>query len=294
MKQTRRQLLGSILAGFAVAGGVSAGVRASTGVQLPTWGERAPDNLKAGPLGLNPEADPGEIPVAIRIPDADVDAEVERTKIVGGQMLDPSGPWVVAWYEGTGLAGERDNAVMSGHVDYWDVGPAVFRNVINLQEGAQMDVTGQDGATYTYALEYTERVTVADLTQEKINEIVGKTDYAALTLITCGGEFNYEAGEYYQRDILRARLVGSAGGDASAPSQAPAAEAGTPATVTRDAVNMRSAASTGGDIVSVLNEGQTVTITGDATEADGYTWVPVKLEDGTEGWVVQDFLAPAG
>jgi sortase (surface protein transpeptidase) len=298
MKQTRRQLLGSIVAGFTVAGGVATGARASSGVQLPTWGEQAPGNLKAGPLGLNPVPDEGEIPVSIRIPDADVDAEVERNKIVGGQMLDPSGPWVVAWYEGTGLAGSRGNAVMSGHVDYWDVGPAVFRNVVNLAQGSEIMIGGADGTTYSYAVEYTERVRIEELTQEKINEIVNRTDYAALTLITCGGEFNYDVGEYFERDIIRARLTGRAE-DASTiaaqgqPADQPAS-GGTPATITGEAVNLRSSASTSADIIGVLSAGQAVTITGESTEADGYVWLPVRLEDGTEGWVVQDFLRPAG
>jgi len=29
----------------------------------------------------------------------------------------------------------------------------------------------------------------------------------AVTLVTCGGEFNYAAGEYYKRDIIRGRLL---------------------------------------------------------------------------------------
>jgi hypothetical protein len=33
-----------------------------------------------------------------------------------------------------------------------------------------------------------------------------------------------------------------------------------------------------------------VTITGDPVEADGYTWLPATLEDGTTGWIVQDFV----
>jgi len=291
MKHTRRQLLGSILAGLTVAGGAAAGVRAGSGAQLPGGGN--PDNLMAGPLGLNPAADLGEIPVAIQIPQADVDAEVERTKIVGGQMLDPSGPWVVAWYEGTGLAGQRSNAVMSGHVDYWDVGPAVFRNVASLAEGAEIDISGEQGTVYTYAVESIERVTIADLTQEKINEIVGPTDYPALTLITCGGEFNYAEGHYYQRDVIRAKLVKSAAGATAGVEQAPAGS-GTQATVTGDTVNLRDAPSTSGNIVAELTKGQSVTITGDPQAADGYTWVPIRLADGTEGWVVEEFLSPAG
>jgi sortase (surface protein transpeptidase) len=291
MKQTRRQLLGSLFAGVAVAATATA-TRAGSGAQLPAWGDRAPGNLKAGPLGLNPEADPGEIPVAIQIPDAEVDAEVERTKIVGGQMLDPSGPWVVAWYEGTGLVGERDNAVMSGHVDYWDVGPAVFRNVANLVQGSQINVSGEDGTIYTYAVESVERVTIAELTQDNINEIVGRTNYAALTLITCGGQFNGQ--EYEQRDIIRAKLVGSSEEGITAGERQPAAGAETQATVAGESVNLRATPSTDGDIVATLTAGQAVTITGAPQDADGYTWVPVRLEDGTQGWVVEEFLTPAG
>ena len=290
MKQTRRQLLGSLTAGIAVAAVSSAGARAGSSAQLPA---RAAGPLKAGPLGLNPTANDGEIPVAIVIPDANVDAEVERNKIVGGQMLDPSGPWVVSWYEGTGLVGERDNAVMSGHVDYWDVGPAVFWEVASLQEGAQIQVEGEEGTVYAYAVEYVERVTIDQLTQDKINEIVGPTDYPALTLITCGGEFNYEAGEYTQRDIIRARLVsGPSPAFQQEPAAAPAEE--TQATAAVDGVNVRASASTSAEVVAVLSAGQVVTITGEAQDAEGYTWVPVRLEDGTEGWVSRDLLSIGG
>jgi hypothetical protein len=74
MKQTRRQLLGSLLAGFSVAG-IAGAARAGSGAQLPA---ASTGRLKAGPLGLNPAADDGEIPVAILSPVAEVDAEVER------------------------------------------------------------------------------------------------------------------------------------------------------------------------------------------------------------------------
>jgi sortase (surface protein transpeptidase) len=291
-----------MIAGCAVAGGLSKTVLASTAIQLPTRGDSPAANQEAGPLGLNPVSRQttakGELPVAIMIPQADVDAEVERTKIVDGQMLDPSGPWIVAWYEGTGLPGAVGNAVMSGHVDYWDVGPAVLRNVASLPVGAEMTVLGAGGGTFVYALEYIERVEVATLTAEKLQEIVGATDYAALTIITCGGRFNYDAGEYYERDIVRGRLVDDSGSDEAEAADAPAEDAGaiaSGASVTvRSGVNLRPEASTSGDPVRVLAAGDTLTITGDQVEAEGYIWWPVTTEDGTEGWVVEDFLEPAG
>jgi sortase (surface protein transpeptidase) len=296
-----------MIAGCAVAGGLSKAAFASNAIQLPARGDSPAGKQEAGPLGLNPVSmetvAKGEIPVAIVIPQADVDAEVERTKIVDGQMLDPSGPWIVAWYEGTGLPGEADNAVMSGHVDYWDVGPAVLRNVASLPEGAEITVLGANGGTFVYALEYIERVEVATLTPEKLQEIVGPTDYPALTIITCGGRFNYDAGEYYERDILRARLVnesetGAQGGEEPAAEQAPAddaaiLEAGASATVSAN-VNLRPDASTSGDPIQVLEAEEPLTITGDKVEAEGYVWWPVTTADGTAGWVVEDYLEPAG
>lgn len=290
-----RQWVLPVLASMVVLVGLSAGVAANSGGGLPGWGGSGADSPKAGPLGLNTTTVPaeGDVPVAINIPDAEVDAEVEIQQIVDGQMLDPSGPWVVSWYEQTAMVGTTGNAVMSGHVDYWEVGPAVFRNVANLQPGAEIRVVGQDGATYVYALEYIERVYIADLTAEEVNSprLVGNTDYAALTLITCGGEFDREAGEYLSRDIIRARLVSSEGGSApvASPTEEPVAGEGQ-ATVNDNDVNLRSEASTSSDIVATLSDGDVVTVLGDSEEADDRVWVRVRLEDGTEGWVVEDYL----
>jgi sortase (surface protein transpeptidase) len=300
MTQRIRQGFLPLLASLVVLVGLSAGVAANSGAGLPGWGSTGVDGPKAGPLGLNTTVAEGQVPIAISIPDAEVDAEVETQQIVDGQMLDPSGPWVVSWYEQTALIGERGNSVMSGHVDYWEVGPAVFRNVAKLQPGAEIRVIGQDGTTYVYALEYIERVYLSELTAEDINSprLVGNTDYAALTLITCGGEFDREAGEYLSRDIIRARLVSTdaSGTQAAAPAGEPAespdeAAAGSrQATVNDSGVYLRSEASTAGEVVTTLSEGNVVTVLGDSQEADGYIWWPVQLEDGTKGWVAEDFL----
>jgi sortase (surface protein transpeptidase) len=271
-------------------------VAAPVGVPTTTGGA---GTLKAGPLGLNQTPSTGELPVQMLIPDAEVDAEVEVRTAVDGAMQDPTGPWVISWYDFTVQAGAMGNSVYSGHVDYWEVGPAVLRNVANLGEGAEIEVVGQNGGRYTYAIEYIERVTVADLTPEDFQNIVGDTDYAALTIITCGGEFDYDAGEYKQRDIVRARLSASAPGTGGGETTEPAAEtdatqettesggeegggelaAGGTATITDDGVNVRSDASTSGDIVTSLAAGETVTITGESQEADGYTWWPIQTAD---------------
>jgi sortase (surface protein transpeptidase) len=266
---------------------------ANSGAQLPTWGL---GDLQAGPLGINPANDPGQIPVVMRIPDAGVDAEVERQQIVDGQMLDPTGPWVVAWYEQTARAGAIGNCVAAGHVDYWDVGPSVFYDLSDIGEGSLIDVTGKDGTVYTYAVTNIRRVEIATLTVEELNgpDLVGYTDYPALTLITCGGTF--DGSEYLERDIVRGELVSVQGVDAPATTADTPTDSGGEATspgtgtVNNDGVNLRAEATTDGEVVEVLASGTVVTITGDPVDADGYTWLPVSLESGVTGWVVQDFI----
>lgn len=271
-------------------------------------------DLQAGPLGLNPvSSDSGVVPVAIRIPDAAVDAVVERNEIVDGVMLDPSGPWVVSWYQETGLLGDMDNTVMSGHLDYWDVGPAVFYTVGQLQQNASIYVTGEDGSSYTYAVDWVETYDIEQLTSETIRDIVGPTDYRGLTLITCGGAFDAERGQYLSRTIVRARLVDAeiatrTGDQQATAEQAPAAEeqdaqevinpsagmlgVGGSATVTEDGLNLRGSATTNAEVITTLLQGQQAAIIGGPAEADSFAWWQIELNNGLQGWVVEDFLAP--
>jgi sortase (surface protein transpeptidase) len=153
------------------------------------------------------EAPKGVAPVQIQIDAAAVDAPVEEGQILDGVMQDPSGPWVVTWYKDLWSLGEGGNVVMAGHVDYWDTGPAVFYSIGALTEGDVIRVIGEDGETYEYAVEWSKLYNVAtELTPEVIrSEVVGTTDgEETLTLITCGGEFNYDTGEYVSRMVLRA------------------------------------------------------------------------------------------
>jgi sortase (surface protein transpeptidase) len=183
--------------------------------EVPSTGARRP-----GPVILaatrvetpepEPEPEPveGVAPIALQVDSVGVDAPIELGAVTDGVMMDPSGPWVVSWYEPLGKVGEGGNVVMAGHVDYWNVGPAVFWDVRYLPEGEVITVVGEDGKNYEYAVEWTQSYLADQLTPEVIQgEIVGDTGQETLTLITCGGEFDPATGEYNERWVVRANLI---------------------------------------------------------------------------------------
>lgn len=185
-----------------------------------------------------------------------------------------------------------------------------------------MQVRGSDGATYTYAVAWVRTYEVAGLTPETINEIVGPTNTEALTLITCGGDFDYDTGQYLSRTIVRGHLVevdgvpvtenavadeqavsdddsevAVAGLDRGAPPDDEGSGAvlrvGGTAAVTDESVNLRSSASTESDIMTTLTEGQEVVVTDGPQDAEGHTWWQIELPDGARGWVAADYLEPS-
>jgi uncharacterized protein YgiM (DUF1202 family) len=55
-------------------------------------------------------------------------------------------------------------------------------------------------------------------------------------------------------------------------------------------VNLRSSASTSGNVIQVLSAGAVGNITGGPSSGGGYVWYLIKLTTGATGWVAQDFF----
>jgi sortase (surface protein transpeptidase) len=151
-----------------------------------------------------PRQSRGPKPMAIMIPDAEVDAPIEVCEIVDGVMSAPSGPWVVGWYRESGHLGEADNVVLAGHLDYWGVGKAVFYHVGSLKKDDDIQVIGDDNQQYPFKVEWVRKIDMTKTGADGIRQIVGKTADERLTLITCGGDFDSVTGEYKERIVVRA------------------------------------------------------------------------------------------
>ncbi len=170
--------------------------------EVPSFGARRP-----GPVDLAPAdavREEGVAPRSLRIDPAAVEAGIERSRVVDGAMPDPTGPWVVAWYENLGALGEGGNVVMAGHIDYWNVGPAVFYDLAGLEPGDRIAVTGEDERVYDYEVEWVRQY---DAETAPLDELVGPTPSESLTLITCGGTFDFTTARYLQRTVVRANRV---------------------------------------------------------------------------------------
>lgn len=180
-------------------------IESTTTGDLPSSGA-----LRPGPVGEDsPQAraaNPTD-PTTIMIDKAGINASIEQIDIVDGVMANPSGPWVVGWYRQTATLGEQGNVVLAGHVDFWNVGPSVFFYLRDLVEGDEIVLAGENDATYTYAVEWLETFSTEDLTSGILQDVTGFTETQSLTLITCGGEFDYVNGEYLSRMVVRANLL---------------------------------------------------------------------------------------
>jgi hypothetical protein len=168
----------------------------STGASRPGPANVALDRIRSGVVA----------PIGLAIESAGINAGIETLRVVDGAMQDPSGPWIVAWYDNLGTLGKIGNVVMAGHIDYWNVGPAVFYNLSTLEPGNEIAVTGDDGKTYPFAVEWVRQYDSASI---PLDEVTGPTAEQSLTLITCGGAFDYTNGHYLQRTVVRASRHGA-------------------------------------------------------------------------------------
>lgn len=229
-RHVNRRTLFGMAAGLAAAGITRMGIaqestpEATPGqvpIQSTTVGEMPSTGaIRPGPVGqqspLPTAANPTD-PVNITVDAAGINADIVTMQIVNGTMENPPGPWVVAWYQQTATLGEPGNVVLSGHVDFWNVGPSVFFNVRDLVEGDVITLTGENDSAYDYEVAWQETYDIDALTSGTLQDVVGATEVPSVTLITCGGEFDYANGEYLSRMVVRGTLISPDGTPESTP-----------------------------------------------------------------------------
>jgi len=145
-------------------------------------------------------------PVRIRIEALGIDMDVEAVGLgdTGGMGL-PKNPAIAAWYRfGPAPASAEGATVIAAHVDSleYDVGP--FSRLATAPAGTEIVLSMADGGERRYRVASVDLVLKPDVPWPAIFD---RTGPARLTLVTCGGEFDYTARRYLSNVIVSATPV---------------------------------------------------------------------------------------
>ncbi|MGK5112807.1 class F sortase [Geodermatophilus sp. CPCC 205506] len=120
-----------------------------------------------------------------------------------GSMEVPQGAYPVGWYDGSPTPGQLGPAVLAGHVD-WEGEPGAFYGLRELRPGDTVVVDRADGTVATFRV---DRVEKHPKDEFPTDEVYSDIDHAGLRLITCGGAFDEDTGDYRDNIIVFASLA---------------------------------------------------------------------------------------
>ena len=154
------------------------------------------------------DATPSTVPERLRIPSIDVDAPVVAVGVEdNGEMEVPEDVRDIGWYRHGPAPDEPGAAVVAGHVDSREQGRGAFFDLRRLEVGSRVEVTDADGRAQRYDV-------VARRTYDKAglpaDELFSREGPSQLVLITCGGDFDRDAGSYRENVVIYAQPSGPA------------------------------------------------------------------------------------
>jgi len=193
--------------GSGAVAGATAAPDPSADVGTPT---EAPDppplatgNVPRQAAALESQPAPASAPVGVRVETLGIDMPIEAVGTGDNSaMALPANPAVAAWYRyGAGPGSAAGATVVAAHVDslVYDIGP--FAQLADAPAGTEILLDTADGTVHRYAVASVEVVAKPDVPWDAVFD---RTGAARLTLVTCGGEFDYEAKRYLSNVIVTA------------------------------------------------------------------------------------------
>jgi sortase (surface protein transpeptidase) len=126
-------------------------------------------------------------------------------------MEVPADAETVGWYTNSPTPGERGPALLAAHVD-WQGRLGVFHGLRKLEPGDQVTVERADGSAVSFTV---RRVEQHPKDRFPTQAVYGHVDSPELRLVTCGGEFDRQAGSYRDNIVVYAQMTGSPHRDGS-------------------------------------------------------------------------------
>jgi hypothetical protein len=149
--------------------------------------------------------DPGTValPVRVAMPSTGIAAPLRPVGVAGdGQMELPPDPRTMGWYRFGAVPGEpgRGSVVLAGHLDSERFGLGPLVRLRDLRPGDPVQVTLEDGTRRSYRVTSLERFDRRALPAS----VFSRTGPERLRMVTCGGEYDADAGGYQQNLVVTA------------------------------------------------------------------------------------------
>jgi Sortase domain len=179
--------------------------RPRPGIDVPAAPPAAPGfEVAAAPHQLSVPG-PASPPVRLAIPAIRVATPLVRLgRERDGSMQVPDDFARAGWFAEGPSPGQVGPAALAGHVDS-TTGPAVFFRLRELRPGDTVGVELADRIRLTFVVEEARSFPKAAFPTA---EVFGPVPWAALRLVTCGGDFDRARGSYRDNLVVFARLAG--------------------------------------------------------------------------------------
>jgi LPXTG-site transpeptidase (sortase) family protein len=145
-------------------------------------------------------------PVSLSYPAQAIEMSVVGVGIDDRNYMEiPLSIFSAGWYRfGPGPASATGATVIAAHVDMPSQGIGPFANLRNARVGEEITVVDENGTTHTYSVVQVERIEKAEVPLDQVFTTRGDP---MLVLITCGGDFDFNAQSYSDNYIVTAEKV---------------------------------------------------------------------------------------
>lgn len=149
------------------------------------------------------------VPEHLRIPAIEVSTAVVQLGLNRDRTVEvPRNPDEAGWFDQGPAPGQLGSAVVLGHVDSTR-GPAVFHQLSALRPGHRVEVLLSDGAVADFAVVRVVTYLNEDFPSRRV--YAGNPRRRTLTLVTCGGAYDPEAGGYQSNVVVYTKFLPTQG-----------------------------------------------------------------------------------
>ncbi len=144
-------------------------------------------------------------PKFIRLPSIGTEGFIQNVGVdQNKQIAVPNNIYFAGWFVDSVRPGQKGLSIIDGHVDGRE-NEGIFKRLSNLEKGDRFDIELGDGSTRQFKVRSIDVVP----TEQAANYLFSQDPAVVhqLNLITCGGNYNAEAGGYDQRIIVTSELV---------------------------------------------------------------------------------------